>query len=202
MKTEIVGDEVEIRGYCGVGRLRVRDQLVLNNPNLSLSSLGDLTVSGLVKINGTKQYIHTGLIGAHPVSNELAIGSNYSSDGAPNAQPGGATRLNFAEGATYFIDLAINVRVSENLGGKVIEVFPAVDPGNELSYTETVHPKLTVASVHSSSGNFSSIDFVYRRKVVAGSGFTNLRFTLKEYGSATLLTPVLTQCVGTVWRLA
>lgn len=72
MKTEIVGDEVEIRGVCGVGRLTVREGLTLEDPNLDLASLGSLT-AGSLDVTGT------GVVqGDMSVSSDLVVGGSAS----------------------------------------------------------------------------------------------------------------------------
>ena len=83
MKTEIVGDEVEIRGYCGVGRLRVRDGLTLEDPNVNMVSAGNL-VAGSLEVTGNEVVKGNLTVeGASGVSvdEDLSVGGNASVSG-------------------------------------------------------------------------------------------------------------------------
>jgi hypothetical protein len=81
VKTVITGDEVEIKGFCGVDNLTVRQGLNLVDPNVDVVSSGSITTGSLVNTGSSTLKGDVSMEGNASVEGDMAVVGNNSVGG-------------------------------------------------------------------------------------------------------------------------
>jgi hypothetical protein len=181
VKTVITGDEVEIKGFCGVDNLTVRQGLNLVDPNVDVVSTGSITTGSLVNTGSSTLKGDVSMEGNASVEGDMSVVGNNSVGG--DASVGGGLSVTGDLTVLGNLDARLAVHVVEDTTyQRNISAGQLYQPG--WFTTTAFQSKQALIDLNDASG-FKLLEsgiyaIYFRVQLFASGGVQGARFIIKN----------------------